>query len=207
MKFFESLEKVLVFGASVFFFLVGNFFIFSNIFILTFSKSKIVDVKNLKKTEYAIVFGASVRGESVSPILFDRLKKTAEVFEENKIEKILVSGFKNSVDFYDEPEVMKNVLIQNFGISKNKILKDEFGSRTFATCNRAKNFFKIEKAVLVTQEFHLARSIFLCEIFGISSVGVVAEDNYSDIDDETREFFARGMAVKDVLFYKLKIDF
>ncbi len=186
------------------FFLVSNFFIFSNILILKFSKDKIKSLKSIEKQEYTIIFGASVYGDLVSPILYDRIKKGAEIFEKKKTEKIIVSGFKHSSQNYDEPESMKNVLVQNFGISEEKVLKDDLGSRTFATCNRAKNDFFVDDAILVSQNFHISRAIFLCENLGINSVGIVA-DGKRNSKDEIREFFARGWSVKDIIFKNLNL--
>lgn len=132
------------------------------------------EVASVPEGEVAIVFGAGVKTNGQpSDVLKDRLKTAAALYKAGKVEKILVSG-DNRFENYNEPEAMYNYLVGTSGVAKEDVMQDFAGRRTFDTCIRAKEIFKVEKAILVTQEFHLKRAIFTCEGVGVESVGLSA---------------------------------
>jgi len=69
---------------------------------------------------------------------------------------------------------------------------DYAGRRTYDTCYRAKYIFGIDRAILITQEYHLTRALYTCNILGIDSIGFVADKNkYQNIEYYvTRDYFA-----------------
>jgi len=79
---------------------------------------------------------------------------------------------------------------------------DYAGRRTYDTCYRAREIFQVESAILVTQDFHMARALFLCNSLGVQSVGVEADNTYfrkiSRLIWNTRELFATSQAVWDI---------
>ena len=122
----------------------------------------------------AIVFGAGVwKNNTPSPALYDRVVTAVELYRSKRVNKILVSG-DNRFENYNEPAVMKQTAI-NLGVPENDIVEDFAGRRTYDTCYRAKEIFGVSRAVLVTQEFHLNRALYLCNSLGIESEGMVAD--------------------------------
>ena len=81
---------------------------------------------------------------------------------------------------------------------------DYAGRRTYDTCYRAREIFEVGSAILVTQDFHLARAIFTCNALGVEAVGVKANDYYylkrSRLYWNIREQFATISAFWDVYF-------
>jgi vancomycin permeability regulator SanA len=123
--------------------------------------------------DIAIVFGASVNPNfTPSDILKDRLDTAINLYENNEINKILVSGDNRTV-MYNEPIAMATYLESN-GIPETDIIIDYAGLRTYDTCKRAKDIFQINSATLVTQEYHMYRALFVCNHVGVSSDGVPA---------------------------------
>ncbi len=55
------------------------------------------------------------------------------------------------------------------------IVLDYAGFRTYDSCYRARDIFKVDKAILVTQDFHLDRALLTCNSLGIDSVGIAAD--------------------------------
>jgi predicted MFS family arabinose efflux permease len=51
---------------------------------------------------------------------------------------------------------------------------DYAGFRTYDSCYRARAIFGVEKAILVTQRYHLPRALFLARSFGIEATGLAA---------------------------------
>jgi SanA protein len=139
----------------------------------------------------AIVLGAKVWEDgSLSHALLDRVTTAVELYKAGKVKKLLMSG-DNPTHQYDEPTAMKRHAVE-LGVPETDVILDFAGRRTYDTCYRAKEIFEVKKVVLVTQEFHLPRSIYLCRNMEIDSIGIVANkraylaENYWAF----REFFS-----------------
>ncbi|MCA8941025.1 MAG: YdcF family protein [Planctomycetes bacterium] len=121
----------------------------------------------------AIVLGASVRPDgSPSPMLEDRLVTAARLYELGRVEEVLVSG-DGGGDGYDEVSVMRAEL-ESLGVPAEHIRCDHLGFRTITTMIRAHDAFAVRDALVVTNPFHLHRSVFLARRFGIDAHGVAA---------------------------------
>ena len=149
----------------------------------------------------AVVFGAGLyRDGRPTPVLQDRVKVASDLYFQGKVEKILMSG-DNRFEDYDEPTAMMNFAIE-LGVPEEDIVRDYAGRRTYDTCYRAKAIFGLDEAILVTQEFHLPRALYLCDKLGVNSSGVNADSRYylkrSRIFWNTRETIATLTALWDV---------
>lgn len=126
--------------------------------------------------QVAVVFGAGIRmNREPSKVLRLRLETARQMYLNNQVSKIVVTG-DNSAENYNEPQVMKNYLLQN-GVDSRDIIPDFGGRRTIDSCYRLKNFFNLEKAYLITQSFHTARANYLCQSFGMQTRIVEAPKN------------------------------
>lgn len=107
----------------------------------------------------------------------------------------------NSRADYDEPDAMRTYL-RKHGVPTERIVSDYAGFDTWDSCVRAKKIFGVDRAVLISQGFHIRRAVALCQAAGITSYGVgVAE--WHDVTwyyGGTREVFAAGKAALDALF-------
>ena len=175
-----------------------------NFQVLSYSNNKIYpsveEVPN--DNQVAIVLGAKVWGEGApSFVLEDRIITAVNLYKAGKVKKLLMSG-DNPTKEYDEPTTMKLYAIK-LGVPENDIVLDFAGRRTYDTCWRAKNIFGAEKAVMISQDFHLGRAIYLCENLGVEASGVSA--NLRPYDGENywafREFFARCSAWFEINFF------
>lgn len=122
----------------------------------------------------AIVFGAGLQKDgSPSPVLRDRVTTAAGLYFSGKIQKLLMSGDNRFVD-YNEPAAMKELAVR-LGVPEENIVLDYAGRRTYDTCYRARHIFGVEKALVVTQRYHLPRALYTCNLLGIESAGVSAD--------------------------------
>ena len=165
------------------------------------SAGRVYSVEDMPNERAAIVFGAGLwRDGSPTPVLRDRVKTASELYFQGKVEKLLMSGDNRTTD-YDEPTAMKNYAIE-LGIPEKDIVLDYAGRRTYDTCYRAKEIFGLDSAILVTQEFHLSRALYLCEKLGVKSTGVNADLRYyrksSRVYWNTRETLATLTAFIDI---------
>lgn len=153
----------------------------------------------------AIVFGAQVLPSGrLSAMLADRVKVGAQLYQAGKVKALLFTG-DNSVDTYNEPESMRQYAL-GLGVPDSAIVLDYAGFRTYDSCYRARDIFKVDQAILVTQDFHLDRALLTCNQLGVNSVGVAADfvrptgySNRSLLQSEFREFPATAMTVFDLL--------
>ncbi|MGC8855606.1 MAG: SanA/YdcF family protein [Anaerolineae bacterium] len=131
-------------------------------------------VEDVPSERIAIVFGAGLwRDGSPTPVLRDRVAAAADLYFQGKVEKLLLSGDNRFVN-YNEPEAMRQYA-RSLGIPAEALVLDYAGRRTYDTCYRARAIFGIEKAILVTQAFHLPRALYLCNHLGVQAIGLVAD--------------------------------
>jgi vancomycin permeability regulator SanA len=152
------------------------------------------------RTEVAVVFGAGLWNGEPSPYLANRLKAAAELYREHRVEVVLVTG-DNSRKDYDEPDAMRAYLTKH-GVPDGRIVSDYAGFDTWDSCVRARKIFGVDRAVLISQGFHIRRAVALCEAAGVESygVGVDAKHDVTWYYGGTREIFAAGKAALDAVF-------
>lgn len=136
----------------------------------------IYSMDNLPKDSDAIiVLGAGVRPDGTpSDILSDRLQTSVEVFNEGISDKIILSGDHGRED-YNEVRAMKDYVMKNKDIDEKNIFMDHAGFSTYDTMYRAKEIFGVQKAIIVTNEYHLPRAIYVARKLGIDAYGVKSD--------------------------------
>jgi vancomycin permeability regulator SanA len=178
------------------------------IFPFLFLQARLLDFPNKEpeKKIAALVLGAGIRNnETPTQILKLRLDKAIELYKANKLNSIIVSG-DNSFEDHNEPRVMKNYLIQN-GVPFDFVREDFGGRRTMDSCYRTKNFFEVQEAYVVTQQFHLPRSVFLCNDVKLKVYPVAASDTGPStvIWGYLREIPAAWGAIRDSIWFRPQV--
>lgn len=161
------------------------------------------DITDVPKCYTAIVLGAKVKKNGTpSDYLKDRLDMAIELYNNDKITRFLLSGDHGQTT-YDEVNNMKAYLITH-GINTENIFLDHAGFDTYNTMVRAKEIFQVEDAIIVTQEFHLARSVYIARSKGIKAYGIKADNrHYAALRSlKIREVFARVKAFMEVTINK-----
>ena len=154
--------------------------------------------ENIPKCEIAIVFGAGINENIPSKYLKDRLDAGIKLYKNKKVEKLLLSG-DNGNDEHDEILVMKNYCYQN-GVDTTKIYVDYAGFDTYSTMYRAKEIFKIKRAILISQNYHLDRAVYIGNALEVQSFGFIADEGeYNQYKiNSIREYLAVVKSVIDV---------
>ena len=105
--------------------------------------------------------------------LHDRIATAVDLYQRGLVKKLLLTG-DNRVVNYNEPEAMRRVAVK-LGVPIEDLVLDYAGRRTYDSCYRAREIFGVQRAILVSQAFHLDRALYLCDSFGIDSIGVAAD--------------------------------
>ncbi len=131
-------------------------------------------VTEVPASPVAIVFGAGYWPSGrLSNALADRMDTAIELYGMGKVNKLLLTG-DNRVADYNEPAAMAEYA-EARGVPREDLILDYAGRRTYDSCYRAAAIFGVERAILVTQSFHLPRALFTCDQLGLSTIGVVAD--------------------------------
>ena len=122
----------------------------------------------------AIVFGAGyLPGGRLSDALADRMEAAIDLYRAGTVNKLLLTGDNRFAD-YNEPAAMA-AYAEARGVPRDDLVLDYAGRRTYDSCYRAGAIFGVERAVLVTQDFHLPRALYTCHRLGLEVVGLTAD--------------------------------
>ncbi|HEY9864851.1 MAG TPA: ElyC/SanA/YdcF family protein [Candidatus Obscuribacterales bacterium] len=137
----------------------------------------------------AIVFGAGVWADGTpTPMLADRVEGAVELYRLGRVNKILMTG-DNGTPEYNEVVAMQQYA-ERLGVPNKDIRLDYAGFSTYESCYRAKAIFGIERAVLITQKYHLPRAVYTCNQLGIESVGLGTPD-WGKFRDDSMRFYTQ----------------
>ena len=149
-----------------------------------------------------LVLGARVyESGTLSPMLQDRLTQGIELYNGGASDRLLVSGDHGS-DGYDEVNAMKQFAI-DAGIASENIFMDHAGFSTYESLYRARDIFEVKKIIIVTQNYHLYRALYIAKKLGLDAYGVASDPQKygGQTKREIREIVAR---VKDFFFVIVK---
>lgn len=158
------------------------------------------DIETVPVQSTVIILGASVHSDGrLSPILKDRVDTALQLYQQKKVSQFLVSG-DHKTDDYDEVNTISNYLLAR-GVPKEKILLDHAGFDTYDSMYRSQAVFGIDKAIVVTQKFHLPRTLFIARNLGLDYTGFVAAPQSFYVGNRVlgREKFANFKAVWEVI--------
>lgn len=121
-----------------------------------------------------LVLGAGVySGGQPSPMLSDRLDYGIRLYENGAASKLLMSGDHGRVD-YDEVNVMKEYAMER-GVPSRDVFMDHAGFSTYESLYRARDIFEAESILIVTQEYHMYRALYIAEQLGLEAYGVCSD--------------------------------
>jgi SanA protein len=199
LRRWPRLSKVALVGAGLAVFL-ALVVAAANVYVLLEGEDSTSSIADVPKTEVAIVPGALVQPDGkMSVMLGDRVKDAARLWHAGKVQKILVSGDHGQWT-YDEPDTMREALVRD-GVTPRDIFEDHAGFDTWQTMVRARSIFGVDRAVVVTQGFHMPRALFLADQAGIDATGLTSDLHrygYQGKKSEVREVLSRVKAIYDV---------
>ena len=180
--------------------ILGIITLFSlNAMVKSTTKENIISAEEaaaLEDVDCILVLGCGVHDDGrPSDMLHDRLRRSVELYEAGAAKKLLMSGDHGRAG-YDEVDAMKSFAVEA-GIPSEDVFMDHAGFSTYESMVRAKEVFQAKKIIIVTQEYHLYRAMYIGQQLGLEVYGVSSNyRNYRNQRDmNTREVLAR---VKDV---------
>ena len=153
------------------------------------------EAAKLTDVDCILILGCGVHSDgSPSDMLHDRLRRGVELYELGAAPKLLMSG-DHGRKGYDEVDAMKHFAV-DADIDSDDVFMDHAGFSTYESMYRAKEIFQAKRIIIVTQEYHLYRAIYIAESLGLEAYGVSSDYRaYSgQFRMDVREILAR---VKD----------
>ncbi len=149
--------------------------LFINFGIILKERKKIINSKDAS-AECALVLGCGVRPDGTpSNMLSDRLLTGIKLYKDGKVKKLIMSGDHGRKN-YDEVNVMKQFAVSS-GVPSEDIFMDHAGFCTYDSVCRAKEIFMADSIIIVSQKYHLYRSLYIADMLGVPAHGVSADLN------------------------------
>lgn len=201
-KFFKKLKQNKIFKrimiAVLCICLVGGIAVVGiNAYMISYVDEYILTMDEVGEYDFdcVMVMGAGLWDGEPSPMLNERLEFGLAVYNSGCTDRILMTG-DHGREEYDEVNAMKDFAIEN-GVPSDNIFMDHAGFSTYESMYRARDVFQVEKMVIVTQKYHLYRSVYNARKLGIDAYGVAADKLTYGIHNDIREALAR---VKDFFY-------
>lgn len=127
----------------------------------------------LNDVDCVLVLGCGVQPNSEpSPMLADRITQGINLYENGSAPKLLMSGDHGQAD-YDEVNTMKSIAVEA-GVPADDVFMDHAGFSTYESMYRARDVFGAKRVIIVTQEYHLHRALYIANALGLDAYGVSA---------------------------------
>ena len=153
------------------------------------------EASKLEDIDCILVLGCFVKDDGrPSDMLHDRLTRGVELYDQGAAPKLLMSG-DHGREEYDEVAAMKQFAIDE-GIPSEDVFMDHAGFSTYESIYRAKEIFQADKLLIVTQEYHLYRALYIADQLGVEAYGV-SSDYHTYVGQFMRDFREMLARVKD----------
>ncbi len=187
-----------------------TFLWYCNHVISSCSSKCYTDIATVPERSIALVPGTAkyFRSGRINQYFSARTEAAAQLYLAGKVKHILISG-DNSRKDYDEPSDMKEAIV-TLGVPPEAITLDYAGFRTLDSVVRAKVIFGCQELIIVSQQFHAERAIYIAGKHGIDAIGFAADDpGYWKLKlrVHSREILARAAAWIDVNIIKREPKF
>jgi len=148
----------------------------------------------------AVVLGAAVYKDGrPSSFLRERIDVGVKLYLDGTVDRIIMSGDGNDSSGFGEPTVMRKVA-ESMGVPADAIVEDPHGVDTYSSCVNARDTFGATSVIMVSQEFHVPRAVWVCENVGLDAQGAYPPPRLtrSTLVGHVREVAADAKSMIDV---------
>ena len=129
--------------------------------------NNVVDVK----ADAAIVLGAAVWGDEVSPVFRERINHAVDLYRRGKVRKIILTGGQGNSDELTEAAAARDYAIKN-GVQAGDILIEERSHTTYENVVNAKQLADangLKKVLIVSDPLHMKRAVAMARDIGLEA--------------------------------------
>lgn len=133
------------------------------------SRTDVTGPRSATSADAALVFGAVVRQDRISPLHAERLDTAVRLYRAGKVDSIVVSNAPRAARIMAEYLLSQNV-------PERVIEVDATALKTPQTCVAERNRSVERSLILVSQRFHLPRIAYQCRKLGVTGQYIAADD-------------------------------
>lgn len=176
-----------------------------NIHIVRSTEKFIYDnIDSIPECYTVIVLGAGVRNGHPSPIFQERLQTGEALISNGKSHKMLITG-DHGHKKYDEVNTALQFLKKEHS-DTDFIFLDHAGFSTYESMYRARDVFQVKDAIVVTQPFHIHRSVYIARQLGLDAVGCQTISSYKFSKASLIKWHLREMLARVKTFILIKTN-
>jgi uncharacterized SAM-binding protein YcdF (DUF218 family) len=123
------------------------------------------------QADAAIVLGAAVWGEQVSPVFRERINHALDLYRQGKVRKIIFTGGQGNKDEETEAVAAREYAIKS-GIPKQDIFIEENSHTTYENVLYAKQLADaqgLKKVLIVSDPLHMKRAVAMARNIGLDA--------------------------------------
>lgn len=177
----------------------------ANLFVWGYAHGKMMqNLHEVPPSQTILLLGTNknLRGREGTNLYYTyRIDAVAQLYKQGKVKRIIISG-DNGQKGYNEPADMQQSLIRK-GVPASLIELDYAGFRTLDSIVRLKGHFKVKKALIVSQQFHVERALLLAFLYDVEALGYPAEGSMTAAM-AARELLAKPKALLDVFVFNMQ---
>lgn len=124
-----------------------------------------------KQTDAAIVLGAAVWTERLSPVFRERVNHAIVLYQNRQVRKIIFTGGQGNENELSESMAARKYAIEN-GVAENDILTEEQSHTTYENLVYAKQAAEsqnLKTFLIVSDPLHLKRSMLMARDLGLDA--------------------------------------
>jgi SanA protein len=169
----------------------------ANFYLIAHSRDAVItDLGRTPPHLYAMVLGSHVNAGGVpTRELEARLETGRQLYHAGLARRIIVSGAARPG--YDEPDAMA-AWLERRGVAPADVVIDRGGYRTAASMADAKAA-GVESLLVVSQGYHLPRSLYIASHAGLQALGVPAAEFSRTIPDRIFNFVRETTARAEII--------
>lgn len=118
----------------------------------------------------AVVLGAAQYNGEPSPVLMARLDQAAQLYEDDQVTLVVVTGGRQPTDVTTEAKTGYDYLREQTGIPDEQLRLEVQGGSTYESLAATARFLRkedVRRVVLVTDRYHAKRSLLIAEEVGL----------------------------------------
>ncbi|MDR1954221.1 MAG: YdcF family protein [Clostridiales Family XIII bacterium] len=148
------------------------------------------------------VLGASIRNGKPSSILAKRINTGLAAYAAGVSDILLFSGDNGTNEYNEVTSMRAYAFLQSaYQLDEDAVFLDYAGFSTYESMYRLRDVFQATDAVVVTQEYHLYRALYVADQLGVNVYGIAAPaQEEGQFFRDVREVLARTKDFFYVLF-------
>ena len=193
------MNKKVIWGAIIVVCVLALYVLVTNLVMVFKTKGDFVtELNKAEKVDAIVVIAAGVENGEPNSVEKARLDKAVDLYNRNIARTIIVAGGSKE-DKQDEATIMKNYLAKK-GVPQSAVKVSYAGHSTYDILKKVHDDYKVSKIFVVTQKYHMYRSLYIADKLGMTAYGYEAVSDDISFTTKVKEILVRSKDFIKVIF-------